>query len=101
MKNKIGILENDIYIFPIVNSVILLSAHFSHGLHSFDTVYIALRMSILCSTCVLVSFTIDTAMAKSPFWISFYSECYEPANINSIHTAGDTSINLFVFVRVV
>ena len=24
MKNKIGILENDIYIFPIVNSVILL-----------------------------------------------------------------------------
>ena len=24
MKNKIGILENDIYLFPIVNSVILL-----------------------------------------------------------------------------
>ena len=24
MKNKIGILENDIYIFPIVNGVILL-----------------------------------------------------------------------------
>ena len=32
MKNKIGILENDIYIFPIVNSVILLSVQFSHGL---------------------------------------------------------------------
>ena len=31
MKNKIGILENDIYIFPIVNSVNLL-------VHSFDTV---------------------------------------------------------------
>ena len=30
MKNKIGILENDIYIFPIVNSVNLL-------VHSFDT----------------------------------------------------------------
>ena len=38
-------------------------------------------------------------LAKSPFWISFYSECYEPANINSIHTAGDTSINLFCFCK--
>ena len=27
MKNKIGILENDIYIFPIVNSVNLLSVN--------------------------------------------------------------------------
>ena len=36
MKNKIGILENGIYIFPIVNSVICV--------HSFDTVYrVALR----------------------------------------------------------
>ena len=35
MKNKIGILENDIYIFPIVNSVILLSASLSkHVLHT-------------------------------------------------------------------
>ena len=31
MKNKIGILENDIYLFPIVNSVILLSAQFLHA----------------------------------------------------------------------
>ena len=33
MKNKIGILENDIYIFPIVNSLILLVVHsFDNGL---------------------------------------------------------------------
>ena len=35
MKNKIGILENDIYIFPIVNSVNLL-VHSFDGLHSLD-----------------------------------------------------------------
>ena len=42
MKNKIGILENDIYIFPIVNSVILLSVQFSHGLEG-STAYVVLQ----------------------------------------------------------
>ena len=36
MKNKIGILENDIYIFPIVNSVNLLVHSFGRFAQFWD-----------------------------------------------------------------
>ena len=62
MKNKIGILENDIYIFPIVISVNSLLVHSFDGLVHLDpnTAYArtgayAASYKIFCTTCIVTN----------------------------------------------